>query len=111
MKNCPNCGNQEIYRKDLTSLVIHCDCCGYRWETEQVRKPLATARVRAKKLRRTLNISVWLCPIDKNKYSFSINNGNGVMVFEDFPEDRYVSGCYDSIKQALEAGIKEAENE
>lgn len=58
--------------------------------------------------RHTLNIGIYLCPIDQNKYSFSINNGNGIMAFYEFEDDQYLSGCYESIKEALEAGIKEA---
>ncbi|NCR26757.1 MAG: hypothetical protein GPJ25_10215 [Microcystis aeruginosa LE13-04] len=114
MKTCPNCGSTEIYRQDLQSLTIHCgseallqaERCGHQWEAEQVRKPLATARAREKRYPRTrLNIGVYLCPIDRDKYSFAINNGNGIIAFNEFETDRYLSGCYHSIEEALTAGI------
>lgn len=111
MKTCPNCGSIEIYRQDLQSLIIHCDRCGHQWEAEQVRKPLATARAREKRYPRTrLNIGVYLCPVNKEKYSFAINNGNGIIAFNEFDTDRYLSGCYDSIEEALAAGINWAES-
>jgi hypothetical protein len=50
---------------------------------------------------------VYICPINKNKYSFAINKNGGIAAFYEFESDPYLSGCYDSIEEALEAGIKE----
>ncbi len=52
--------------------------------------------------RHLLNIDVYICPSDQNKYSFAINNGNGIAAFYEFESDPYLSGCYDSIEEALE---------
>ncbi|MFM8307952.1 MAG: hypothetical protein ACKN87_13110 [Microcystis aeruginosa] len=71
-------------------------------------KSLASARKHQGRHR--LDIDVYLCPIDKNKYSFAINKNGGVRAFYQFESDPYLSGCYESIEEALEAGIKEATN-
>jgi hypothetical protein len=34
-----------------------------------------------------------------------INNGSGIAVFNEFESDKFLSGCYDSIEEALDAGI------
>ena len=68
-------------------------------------KSLASARKQQGQHR--LDIDVYLCPIDKNKYSFAINKNGGIAAFYEF-DDPYLSGCHESIKKALEAGIKEA---
>ena len=104
--NCPRCQSSEIYRKSLESLTIYCDHCGHQWQAEQVRKSLASAHRRQG--RHLLHINVYICPIDKNKYSFAINKNGGVGAFYEFESDPYLSGSYDSIEEALEAGIKEA---
>jgi len=72
-------------------------------------KSLASAR--KQQGRHLLDIDVYLCPIDKNKYSFAINKNGGIAAFYEFESDPYLRGCYGSIKKALEAGIKEAKNE
>ena len=101
--NCPQCQSSEIYRKSLESLTIYCDHCGHQWQAEQVKKALATAQKRKKSYpRHLLNIDVYICPIDKNKYSFAINKNGGVGAFYEFESDPYLSGCYDSIEEALE---------
>lgn len=69
-------------------------------------KSLASAHRRQG--RNLLDIDVYVCPINKNKYSFAINKNGGIGAFYEFESDPYLSGCYDSIKEALEAGIKEA---
>ncbi|MCZ8227294.1 MAG: hypothetical protein ACKPGF_18310 [Microcystis panniformis] len=104
--NCPQCQSSETYRKSLKSLTIICDNCGHQWQAEQVKKALATAQKREKRYpRHLLNIDVYICPSDRNKYSFAINNGNGIAVFNEFESDEFLSGCYDSIEEALDAGI------
>lgn len=69
-------------------------------------KSLASAR--KQQGRHRIDIDVYVCPIDKNKYSFAINKNGGVGAFYEFESDPYLSGSYDSIEEALEAGIKEA---
>ena len=86
-------------------MIIYCDNCGYQWEADQVMKSLASARRRQG--RHLLDIDVYLCPIDKNKYSFAINKSGGVCHFGEYESDPYLSGCYESIEEALETGIKE----
>ena len=103
---CPQCQSSETYRKSLESLTIYCDHCGHQWQAEQVRKSLASAHRRQG--RHLLHINVYICPINKNKYSFAINKNGGIAAFYEFESDPYLSGCYDSIEEALEAGIKEA---
>jgi hypothetical protein len=106
---CPQCQSSEIYRKSLKSLNIYCDNCEHQWKSKQVREALSTVSIQEKSYpHHKLNIGIYLCPIDQNKYSFSINNGNGIMAFYEFEDDQYLSGCYESIKEALEARIKEA---
>lgn len=102
---CPQCQSSETYRKSLESLTIYCDHCGHQWQAEQVRKSLASAHRRQG--RHLLHINVYICPINKNKYSFAINKNGGIAAFYEFESDPYLSGCYDSIEEALEAGIKE----
>ncbi|MEG3440166.1 hypothetical protein V0288_23755 [Pannus brasiliensis CCIBt3594] len=109
--NCPKCGNQDVYRKRLESLTIYCDRCGHQWEGNQVRKSLANRKTWSKIERMYMYVSVWLCPKDKSKYSFGISNGHGIVYFKEFPEDPYVSGCYNSIEEALTAGMEEAKSE
>ncbi|GCL52197.1 hypothetical protein NIES3804_37850 [Microcystis aeruginosa NIES-3804] len=104
---CPQCESSETYRKSLESMIIYCNNCGYQWEADQVMKSLASAR--RQQGRHRINIDVYLCPIDKNKYSFAINKNGGVGAFYEFESDPYLSGCYDSIEEALEVGIKQAE--
>jgi hypothetical protein len=87
-------------------MIIYCDNCGHQWKADQVMKSLASAR--KYQGRHRLDIDVYLCPIDKNKYSFAINKNGGVAAFYEFESDPYLSGCYESIEEALEAGIKEA---
>jgi transposase-like protein len=104
--NCPQCQSSQIYRKNPKSLIIICDDCGHQWQAEQVKKALATAQKREKRYpRHLLNIDVYICPSDRNKYSFAINNGSGIAVFKEFESDEFLSGCYNSIEEALEAGI------
>ena len=86
-------------------MIIYCDNCGHQWEADQSMKPLASAHRRQG--RHLLHIHVYLCPINKNKYSFAINKSGGVRHFGEYESDPYLSGCYDSIEEALEAGIKE----
>jgi ribosomal protein L37AE/L43A len=102
---CPQCQSSETYRKSLESMIIHCDNCGHQWFADQSIKPLASAHRRQG--RHLLHIHVYLCPINKNKYSFAINKSGGVRHFGEYESDPYLSGCYNSIKEALEAGIKE----
>jgi DNA-directed RNA polymerase subunit M/transcription elongation factor TFIIS len=103
---CPKCQSSEIYRKSLESMIIYCDNCGHQWEADQVMKSFASAR--KQKGQHRLDNDIYLCPINKNKYSFAINKNGGVGAFYEFESDPYLSGSYDSIEEALEAGIKEA---
>lgn len=103
---CPQCESSETYRKSLESLTIYCDHCGHQWQAEQVKKALATAQKREKRYpRHLINIGVYICPSDRNKYSFALSRGSGIAAFYEFESDEFLSGCYDSIKEALEAGI------
>ncbi len=56
-------------------------------------------------------VSVWYCPADSSKYSFSLVYGSGVCIFNEFSEDRYLSGSYTTPQEALEAGIAEVKND
>ncbi len=104
--NCPQCQSSQIYRKNPKSLIIICDDCGHQWQADQVKKALATAQKREKCYpRHLLNIDVYICPSDRNKYSFAINNGSGIAVFKEFESDEFLSGCYNSTEEALDAGI------
>ena len=87
-------------------MIIYCDNCGHQWEADQVMKSFASAR--KQKGQHRLDNDIYLCPINKNKYSFAINKNGGVGAFYEFESDPYLSGSYDSIEEALEAGIKEA---
>ncbi|MBU7587560.1 MAG: hypothetical protein KAF91_32845 [Nostoc sp. TH1S01] len=55
-------------------------------------------------------VSVWYCPTDPSKYSFALIYGAGVCQFNEFSDDPYLSGIYDSPQEALEAGIAEVRN-
>ncbi|PSF33870.1 hypothetical protein C7H19_19290 [Aphanothece hegewaldii CCALA 016] len=109
MKVCPKCGNPEIYRKHPHSLDIYCDRCGHLGRVSQVLKPFLESKVyRRKSPKGTHTVQVWLCPNNKRHYSFSITYGQGMMAFNEFPEDPYLSGCFENAGEALKAGIEEA---
>jgi len=69
-------------------------------------KSLASAR--KQQGRHLLDVDVYLCPSNPRKYSFAINKNGGVRHFGEYESDPYLSGSYDSIEEALQAGIKEA---
>lgn len=50
-------------------------------------------------------ISIWVCPIDSNRFSFAIAYGGGLMVMDEYEGDRYLSGKFSSIEEAAIAAI------
>jgi len=56
-------------------------------------------------------VTAWHCPINPTKYSFGISYRGGVAAFNEFEENPYVSGCYDSPDKALQAGINNVYND
>lgn len=56
-------------------------------------------------------VSVWFCPMDISRYSFALTYGSGVCIFNEFSNDPYLSGSYETVEQALAAGIREVEND
>jgi hypothetical protein len=55
-------------------------------------------------------ISVWYCPVDPNRYSFSLAYGGGVASFKEFADDEYLSGSFQTPEAAMAAGIEEVKN-
>lgn len=111
--NCLNCGSQEIYRKNPQEKVVYCERCGYSWEVKQAKKPLLQTKVYMSRgpMRGSHYVSVWFCPMDISRYSFALNYGGGVCMFNEFSDDPYLSGSYETVEQALSAGIREVEND
>ncbi|BDI20472.1 hypothetical protein ANSO36C_62740 (plasmid) [Nostoc cf. commune SO-36] len=113
MNNCPKCGSKEIYRKALDDLVVYCDCCHHSWEDKQPKRPILETSVYMSRgaMKGKHNVTVWHCPTDPERYSFSLTYGGGVCMFSEFSEDRYLSGSYTTPEEALEAGITEVKND
>lgn len=109
LKKCPKCNSSEIYRKSKHDLVIWCNSCGHNWETNQVAFPIQEFKLYKSKgsARGTYYIFVWLCPQDKSKFSFSLSYGGGIARFEQFPEDPYLKGVFNTSQDAINAGIEE----
>lgn len=104
---CPKCGSPETYRKNPLDLTVWCDACGYSFKDEQPQKPiLSTKTYRKFAPRGTHKVSVWYCPADSSKYSFSVTYGGGIAHFSEFQEDPFLSGAFDSPQLAMEAGIR-----
>ncbi|MFN6559528.1 MAG: hypothetical protein RMY28_006940 [Nostoc sp. ChiSLP01] len=110
--NCPNCGSSEIYRQNPTQRQVYCDRCGYSWQVKQPQIPLLEKKIYVSQgsMKGQHYVSVWYCPIDSSKYSFSLNYGGGVCLFNEFLEDPYLSGSYSTPEKALQAGIAEGKN-
>jgi len=51
-------------------------------------------------------VGVYCCPDDSTKYSFDYSDGGGVCVFEEYKENRYLSGRFDTPEEALEEGLR-----
>ncbi|WP_375452936.1 hypothetical protein [uncultured Nostoc sp.] len=49
--------------------------------------------------------------MDISRYSFALNYGGGVCMLNEFSDDPYLSGSYETVEQALSAGIREVEND
>ncbi|WP_375506472.1 hypothetical protein [uncultured Nostoc sp.] len=49
--------------------------------------------------------------MDISRYSFALTYGSGVCIFNEFSDDPYLSGSYETVEQALAAGIREVEND
>lgn len=109
MSNCPNCGSQDVYRKNPTDLIVHCDRCNHSWSATQTQKPVLQKTIwKSKGLKERHHIDVWLCPADSAKYSFALRYGASFPLrWDEYPQDPYVKGCFDSPDQAIEAGIEE----
>lgn len=109
---CPNCGSTNSYRRSRTSLETHCDDCNHKWKTSQPLEALAEKFTYKKTTPRGKHrVSIWYCPVDPTKYSFALGYGAGVWMPKEFEENEFVSGCYDTIEEAIEAGIKEVHND
>lgn len=114
MNNCPNCGSNETFRRNPAAKVIHCDRCSYSWVATQVQSPVLQKTIWKSKggLRGRHHIDVWLCPADPVKYSFALRYGASLPLrWDEYPEDPYVKGCFDSPEKAIEAGIEEIYHE
>jgi hypothetical protein len=106
VNQCPNC-KSEGYRTHPHSLDIFCAQCNYQWRSRQVLKPFLKEEVYSHfSPKGKHRVTVWLCPADLQKFSFGLSFRQGTCVFEEFAEDPYLSGCYDTPEEALEAGIK-----
>lgn len=105
---CPKCGSSETYRKNPQDLTVWCDACGYRFSDEQPQRPILSTNVRkdSSPRRGVHSVKVWLCPTDKSKYSFSVSYGTGIAHMQEFPEDPFLSGAFNTAREALEAGIR-----
>ncbi|MFB2878698.1 hypothetical protein [Floridanema aerugineum] len=104
---CPKCHYPDIYRRDPRSLTVYCSKCGHSWQSNQtLRALLRVAVYRTRAPRGNHDISVWHCPIDSSKYSFSVTFGAGVSVFNQFEGHPYDCGQFNTPEEALEAGIK-----
>jgi len=107
MSNCPKCHSPDSYRKDPRSLTVYCQKCKHTWQAKQTAKALLRATVYSPKAPRgNHDVTVWHCPIDSSKYSFSITFGAGVVAFEEFEGHPYNCGQFDTPEEALNAGIK-----
>lgn len=100
MKKCPNCGSDRLYRENPTSLIIHCENCKADHKARKSLKPLHTESVKIKRTR--YKITVWHCPVDQDLYSFAAACG-GVCLMNEFEEDPYLKGKYESINHAVYA--------
>src|SRR6478672_934092 len=107
--NCPKCGSQDLYRKNPLSMTVHCDRCQHSFQARQTQQPLLKVSRYSSKLGGRYYVSVWLHPVNTNCYSFSYSVGGSLPVrFNEFASDPYLSGCYSSPEEALEAGENEA---
>lgn len=107
--HCPKCLSQDIYRKSPLKLTVYCAKCGFHWSVSQVLRPFLTKEIyRTKTPKGKHKISVWCCPSDPSKFSFSIRYGSGVVGFEEFASNAFLSGTYSTAEEALKAGVDKA---
>ncbi len=80
---------------------------------KQAKKPLLQTKVYMSRgpIKRNYYVSVWFCRMDISRYSFALTYGSGVCIFNEFSDDPYLSGSYETVEQALAAGIREVEND
>lgn len=107
MSKCPNCGSDRFYRTDPMSLEVRCEACNYQFQAKQPLRPVLSKKVwKPKPPRGNHRIDVWLCPVEQTKYSFAHSYESSLPCqFNEYPDDPYVSGCYDTPEAALQAGI------
>ena len=105
---CPQCGQNQAYRSHPQSLTVYCSVCKHSWESNQPQRPILKQRVWCSKgLRGWHQITVWLCPNDKLRYSYAISCGaGGVQAFYEYQEDPYRSCNFATSTEAIEAAIK-----
>lgn len=104
MKNCPNCGSERLYRKNPTSLIIHCQDCKKTAKAKQSLKPVKCRDILIDKIK--YHIFIWYCPIDPDCYSFAVSAGGSLPYqIRDFEEDPLLGGRYGSIDGAVEGAI------
>ena len=107
---CPKCGSEETYRKNPGDLTVYCDRCGHSYTASQTQKPVSQKTIWKSKgeLRGKHHIDVWLCPVDTAKYSFALRYGASLPLrWDEYSEDPYVKGCFDTQELAIVAGIEE----
>lgn len=105
--NCPSCGSTELYRRHPQDLAVLCDHCHYSFNDKQPQQPILSKEVwKSKGLRGSYYITVWCCPIDSERYSFTYCYGSSLPTrFDEFPDSPYLSGSYPTPQTALSAGI------
>lgn len=105
--NCPNCGSTELYRRHPQDLTVYCERCNYSFEDKQPQQPILSKEVwKSKRLRGSYYITVWRCPTNSQRYSFTYCYGSSLPTrFNEFPDSPCLSGSYPTPQAALQAGI------
>lgn len=100
-KCCPNCHSTKIYRLQLHSLELYCDCCNYCWKVAQVADPILKDKFwLSQPLKGWHYIEVWRSLTNLQKFAY--RRAYSASLFGE------LQGEFDTPQLALQAGLEEA---